>query len=306
MGFLGGVLGFLGLDGIAADLVSLIQFVYSVLVEVANFIWNALVTVANFLLAGLQLIGKFLQTIWDKFFKGIFTKVFDALVKAHDWLEEHLRPIIDFLKKVRAFVDRIYRLYVKPFLDMLQHIRRVLLVLRALHVKFAQELDAKIAGIENQIQSVFLDVRRQLNTLIDTLNLIADPTLLVRKPAYIISARRTFNAMIRVYTGKPPSYFFPSPRPGLPPYLGILPANANLNDPLINPPASFYLAADDGFAGSSFLAGDTPLPDSSVDDLEMLDYFDDDLYPAPACGDPISCFRAIRNTQIQNMSTVVS
>ena len=230
-----------------------------------------------------------LRDIWENFFKQIFRGLLHAVDQVHKWLEAHLGGIIRFIQKVRSYVDRIFRLYVKPFLNMLQHIRQVLAVLRALHVKWAIALDRRLLAIENQVSGVFLQVRGILNGVIDIMNLIVDPMRLLRQPTLVLSFRRTINALIRVTTGRPPGYFFPSPRKGAGVGLGRMPANFNFTDPASNPPASSYLSGSDGLGVFSGFMDVTPPENSAVDDVQLLDYFDDGLYDAPECDDAVTC-----------------
>lgn len=280
---------FNSLSQIGAELAQIFAYLVSLIVQVFVFIWTTLVNVFNFLYKIGTSVGKFFTHIWTGFFKKIFTSVLSAINKAHLWLEAHLRPIIDFLKKARAYYDRIFRLYLKPILDLLQKVRKFLAVLRFLHISWAQALDRRISQIESYVSRLFLDVRAIFNGLIDVLNSIADPMRLIRHPTLVLSLRRVFLSSVRVFTGRPPGYFFPSPRKGArlgtgPIAGGFLPA-----DPTLNPAASSYLPGDDGLNGfNGFLQGEVP-DDGVVDELEMLDYFNDDLWPEPLCTDVASC-----------------
>jgi hypothetical protein len=286
---------FNSLSQIGAELAQIFAYLVSLIVQVFVFIWTTLVNVFNFLYKIGTSVGKFFAHIWTGFFKKIFTSFMAAVNKAHLWLEAHLRPIIDFLKKARAYYDRIFRLYLKPILDLLQKVRKFLAVLRFLHISWAQALDRRISQIESYVSRLFLDVRAIFNGLIDVLNSIADPMRLIRHPTLVLSLRRVFLSSVRVFTGLPPGYFFPSPRKGA--RLGTGPIGHGFleSDPSMNPAASSYLPGDDGLGGfNGFLAGEIP-DDGAVDDLELLDYFDDSLYPAAACADINACVEALFN-----------
>jgi hypothetical protein len=279
------------INQVIAYLVAIVQWIWNGLVYVAQFLWNILVQVFQWAWGALKTVATIFRSIWDGFFKRIFLKVLNAITKAHLWLEQKLAPILNFLRKVRALYDHYFKLYVKPFLDVIQKIRRVLAVLRFLHIKWAQTLDAQLAKIEGKIAQVVLTIRGILNSMIDLVTTIADPMLLIRRPTAVISFRRVFLSLIRVFTGRPPGYFIPSPKKGKAKGLGFLPANFLASDPSVNPLASSYLPGDDGLGTFNGFTTTQPPDDTAVDDLTMLDYFDDTLYDVPGCVDVVSCLR---------------
>jgi hypothetical protein len=272
-------------------LVSLLQWIWNAIVSIAQFIWSILLQVFQFAWGALKAVANIFRSIWDGFFKRIFLKVLNAITKAHLWLEQKLAPILNFLKKVRALYDHYFKLYVKPFLDVIQKIRRILAVLRFLHIKWAQTLDAELAKIEGKIAQVVLTIRGILNSMIDLVTTIADPMLLIRRPTAVISFRRVFLSLIRVFTGRPPGYFIPSPKKGKAKGLGFLPSNFLPTDTSLNPLASSYLPGDDGLGAFNGFTTTNPPEDTAVDELTMLDYFDDSLYDVPECVDVVQCLR---------------
>lgn len=287
MDFLDGLLGALGGIGSAIE-AALIQL-FNLIVQVFQFIWNVIGFIADFILKVFRSIGSFFSHIWTNFFKGIFTKVFSGIQKLTTFLESKLRPIIKFLTTVRKYVDKIYKTYIAPFLKVIQHIRQFLQILKLLHVKFAAELDKILGQVQRDVQGVFTQIRGILNTTIDLLNIIADPSKLLRKPTMVLSIRRSINALIRQTTGMPPGWYFPSPRPSAPKGVGFLGANFNPDDPTHNPPASYYLGLDSDVPSFDFLGDGETIPDGAVDDVSMLDFFDDSAWPDSNCVDIEQC-----------------
>lgn len=189
------------------------------LLTALEIIWNGLVTVLNalaaFFLNILRPIANLFRSLWDNFLKGIFTKLVNAIIKAHDWLEEHLGPIIKWVQRVRAYIDRLFNTYIRPILDTITKIHQALSVLKALHIQWAAALDAKLSQIEGKIASVFLEVRSKINQIIDVLDIIIDPERLLRHPQLIVSIRRSVPAIFRVVTGMPIGYFLPATGSGI-------------------------------------------------------------------------------------------
>jgi hypothetical protein len=285
--FLGGLLG--GLSNLGAELQQILAFLVHLIVEVFQFIANVIVNVFKFFI---NIIGKsisFFHHILNFFFKDIWPRALSIMRHIHDFLEAKLGPIIKFLKKYRDLIDRNYRLYIKPILNFLQKIRQVLAVMRLLHIKFARELDAKILQLEGLLTKNFLQLRGILTSMLNALNAVVDFPLLFRKPVLVLSIRRVFLSLVRVLTGMPPGWFFPSPRKHAALGLKAPTAAKPFRDPSVNPPASSYLPGDDGLAGfEGFTPGETP-DDGAVDALASLDYFADELYSDLDCTDYFTC-----------------
>lgn len=264
---------FSGIGSLAASLWSAFSWLYSLISAVFVGIYNLLVQVFQFLYGILGKVGGLFKKIWDGFFKGLLTRLANAIIKVHQWLETHLAPLIKFLQKVRAYIDRIYNRYVRPILNTIQQIRRVLLVLRALHIKWAEELDRRLLDIEGRIAQAFLTVRGALNAAISWLSAATDPPRLARLVIAGVMGRRTIAAMVRIYTGFPVGFFLPSTAPGAAPWeLPILSAS-DLTDPARNPLPSALLPAVDPLAVNDFMATDPTPTNSDIDGMEANPYF---------------------------------
>ncbi|HWY55746.1 MAG TPA: hypothetical protein VNZ03_14860 [Terriglobales bacterium] len=283
----------------AASIIAALQFLYALLVAVAQFLYSLLVAVFNFLVNILKKVAAFLHTLWDSFFKKIFTDIINAIRKLHAWLELHLGPFIKWLQQARAFLDRIFRLYIKPILNLIQHVRQYLQILRLLGVKWAGALDARLGQIEGAIAGIFLRIQGYLNAVIGIVNSLSDPLGLFRRPTFVMSMRRIFPSFMRGVSGMPLGYFFPSPRSNAGNGLGPTQFPLNLTNTTQNPLPSGYLGGDDGLGNFGGWDGVDPLADTSMDGMTVLDYFNDDLYPEPVCSDPVSCAeQALRNALI--------
>jgi hypothetical protein len=290
MGFLDSIVNFFGgIGSVLADILAVAKWLFSIILYVAQVLLNFVVAVGNFLLALIGKIGQFAAWLWTNFFKGIFTRVMNVLQKAHDWLEQRLRPIINFLKKIRALQDAYFRRYLKPLLDMLQHTRQFLQLLRLLHISFAAQLDNYIAGLEARLAQTFATLRAAVNNAIDVVNLLADPTLLIRKPVLLLSIRRQLPALITAVTGRPPGFWFPSPRGAAGGAFAPVGSNYLPGVAALNPPVSSYLGFEDGIGNVPPLALPFALADNVVDTSQPVDAFNDSLFPSPVCKDPALC-----------------
>jgi hypothetical protein len=290
VGWLDSILGFL--SDVGAALEQVFAYLFKLIVQVFQFLWTALVDVFNFFWKIVGSIGKFLSHIWTNFFKAIWGKVLKYLQIAHRWLEAKLGPILRFLQKVRAALDRYYRLWIKPFMELLQKLRAIVLVMRLLHISFAKQLDALILRIEQQISHSFLTIRGIFTSLINVVNAVIDAPLLLRKPIMILSLRRTFYSLVRAFTGLPVSYFFPSRRSGAPRGLSPPPPGHSFLEDAYNPPASYYLGLDGGLGDFNGFDPTVTPDDSFADVVKPLDYFQEAEEVIPACTNAASCLEA--------------
>lgn len=170
----------------------LLQGILDLIVTVLSFIWNVLVAVANYLLTVAQFIFKFFQTlfddvkkafgwIWDKVIKGGLTKLVGTFLKVRAWLSKLVAPLLKWIKILRAWYDTYFNKFVKPVLNIIRHIRQVLQIFKLLGFKWAARLDADLARIENKIVALYTTLRGYLNIATSWIQLIVDPLGILRR-----------------------------------------------------------------------------------------------------------------------------
>lgn len=285
-------------DDIAAFLVYLINL----LVALFQYLYLLLVAVFKFFYGLAQIIQGFFKVLWEDFFKKIFTALWDAAVKIHAWVESILKPVVDFIKKIRGWVDWLFKGYIKPILAALNIVRSFLKVLSALGVKWAKQLDQWIAKIETDISKAFSKVRGYLNAIIGILNALADPLGLFRKPTLVMSIRRIFPSFARGISGLPIGYFLPSPVKGLGAGWGPIGGGFSASNSALNPPPSYYAQGDDGLGSFSGFAPDVTPDDTAMDGMSALDFFNDDLYSPPDNPDPVSALADVQGAAFQKLA----
>lgn len=269
--FLGNVLG--GAGGISATLSAVFNFLLNAMLNLFTTLWNTLVDVFNFFQGILGKAANLFRYIWDNFFKRVFNGLFSAVMKAHDWLESKLGPILRFLQKMRAFIDNVMNKYVKPIMNIIQRMRQFLTVLKLFHVKFAEKLDARLLQIEVKMAAVFIEARQILNGIIDAVNLVIDPTKLLKHPILIISIRRSLPALVRSVTGLPLSFFVGSSNQLAAGSSVTLPASGLCGGNDVDIPPSKLMNDFEGIPIFGFVSDNTePSPDD-VDSLEPVGMF---------------------------------
>lgn len=237
-----------------------------------------------------KLLG-LLQHIWQFIVKKIIGGILSAIASLSAWIEGKLQPLLTFLKNLRNILARYYNTYLRPFMLYLQRVRQFLSILAALHIKIAQRLDTFLGNLQAKILKGFYTVTGAINTLTQILLALQDPQYLIRHPVLIISIRRQIPALIAAVTGRPPGYWFPSPKGAKggnfapPAYTLPLPSQST------TPPVSSYLTNDGLPEDLSVMVDCYEYTSDGVDQVEPLDYFNDDLYPATLCpyDDPAKC-----------------
>lgn len=280
--FLSGIGDFLG--GVADAVGAALNYILSAMLYLFNVLLGIASVQAQYSLLQTSAFGDFLQNLWTNFIKAAVLFLWDHLKNLLKWLADHIGRVIAWLQRLRTRLDQWYRMYIVPYLNMLQRIRQYLHILSLLHIKWAQELDQKIAQIQAQLVQTFATIRASLNAVIDIGNALVDPTYLLRKPQLLLSIRRQVPALIRVFTGKSPGYYFPSPKGtaggAFAPWLPF----AADGTPGLVPSASSLLGGDDGLGDLSGFFDGTQFTDGAVDQTTPLDYFNNDLYPDPGDG----------------------
>jgi hypothetical protein len=277
-----------------SDVIVFLQWLVLELIGLFQYLYRLLAFIFNFFIGVLQAVGKFFAYLWQSVIKPLFSELWGAIVKVHAWLESILSPIIKFLQQVRYWVNWFFTTYVKPFLNILSQIRQFLNVLKAFGVKWAAQLDAVLGKIQADVASTFLKINGYLNAIIGIVNSLADPLGLFRRPTFVMSMRRIFPSFARGISGMPLGFFFPSPVKGIGGGQGVPSFPLNFANTTQNPPPSSYLSGDDGLGDFGGVDEGTTIPDDAMDSMDPLDFFNDDLYPAPACGDPVSCLAQLQ------------
>lgn len=133
-------------------------------------------------------------------FRGGLASLIKRVWNLYQTLRERIRqwiePVIRYLQKVREYWDLIFNTYVLPVLDMIQRLRQVLLVFRLFNLKFAEKLDAQLLLLQHKIAEPFEEVRRRINSIINTLYVYMDPLGRINAGVYLQTAARSIGELI--------------------------------------------------------------------------------------------------------------
>lgn len=156
---------------------SLFSSLVSELQKIFTAIWNWLKSLAD------TWLGHLIQTVWNAV-KTIYERV-KAIVE----------EILCYFRFLQQLQDYYFNQFIKPILQVIASLRRVLVIFRLFHLKFAEELDSWLAAREAQLTKIFLLERGELNRIIDYLNYIVNPFGLVNEGLYMQSALQSITQL---------------------------------------------------------------------------------------------------------------
>lgn len=142
-----------------------------------------------------QWIAHAMATLVKKWIPSLISEVQHLYTK----LRNLVKPVVDTIHRIRQIQEAYFNTYIRPILNFIQHLRQALVILRLMHVKFATQLDQRLANIEDQIYTRFMNVLREFNVVSDYINYILDPFGLFDSNLYLQTALRSigglFNAL---------------------------------------------------------------------------------------------------------------
>jgi hypothetical protein len=172
-GFIDPLLGVLA--GIIDAIIAFLNALVNVLVQVLNFLFAGEQGIFGFSFASLSEVYHGLKNLMDQIFRvwvaGALNHLWSLYQKLTAWVRK-LKALLDRLRKIQQ-LQLMQAL--RRYLDLIQRLRRVLVVFKLLHIGIAKKLDNFLARLEGRLTtSVFAIIRKQ-NEIIHWINLVADP-----------------------------------------------------------------------------------------------------------------------------------
>ncbi len=157
-GLLGGLLA--GLVEVINAIIAFLQALVQVLVQILNFLFGAVVDTFTFSFKSLGEIFKGWRNIMDQIFKV--------------WIAGALK---------------------RKMLNLIQRVRRILVVFKLLHIGIAKKLDNFLARLEGRISTGVLKHLAKTNEIIRWVNLVADPRGLLHPGGQLASVGGILSAV---------------------------------------------------------------------------------------------------------------
>jgi len=169
-------------DSLLGELAAIIQAILQFLADLVVAIVNAL----NFLYSGEQSIFGFsfkslgevwhglknwAETLWKIHVLAALKHLYDLYQKITAWV----RKLKAWLDKLHAIMRQYQMMYFRRIIQIIQRARKILVIFRFFHLKFAQKLDNWLATIEGKITHYLLLVAQKENEVIAWVNFIVDP-----------------------------------------------------------------------------------------------------------------------------------
>jgi hypothetical protein len=187
------------LDGIIAAIIAAFNWLLNLLIAIANFLWSVLVSIVKALVTIFQAGFKFLKHIWENYIKKGISWLASHIQKLRAWLKRIVSPVIKWLQKIKKWYDEHILKQQLRLIAMIQKIRRFLGILRIFHIKWAATLDNALADLQNRIQKEIAFIRGIFNQIINTLALVLDPVLLVKRNVLGGSLLSNLGAIKRIF-----------------------------------------------------------------------------------------------------------
>lgn len=166
------------LGALAAVISAILNFLASLvqaLVAALNFLFSGIVNSFAFSFSSLgevwQGIEKMMDKIWRAVILGSLKRLWDLYQKLRAWAVK----LKAWLDKLHALMKKYQMLYFRKVIQLIQRARKILVIFRFFHLKFAQKLDNWLAKIEGKITHYLVLVAQKTNEIISWVDLIVDP-----------------------------------------------------------------------------------------------------------------------------------
>jgi hypothetical protein len=202
-----------GIGGIFDPIIGLLAAAINAIIAFLNALVAALVQVLNFLWAGeLELfrLGFFGDSAILKWLRHVYQSIFQlGVIKALTHLWNLYQKLRAWLLKLKAWLDRWHQLQrqymlttLRRVINIIQRIRKTLVIFRLFHLKFAEKLDRWLAGIEGKIIQAVTRLPLKTNVMIAWLNYLLDPIGTLNKRVLVASIINALDDLMVAITGR--------------------------------------------------------------------------------------------------------
>lgn len=136
----------------------------------------------------LKHLGELLRHVLVDLIFGHLRRILEAIKNWITNLRNWIRAHVAVLRQIQRNLDRARSLYMRKIIDIVQRIRKILVPFRLLHLRFARDLDARLAGFEGDLGKKWANLIRHQNAVLGVLDTIVDPRGLVRPGSGLATA----------------------------------------------------------------------------------------------------------------------
>jgi hypothetical protein len=133
-------------------------------------------------------LGRMLNALaaaWQWFQAHVLAKIQKLANKLSRLIDKVLKPYLDFMRKIREAIMRIYNTFFRPIIQLIESLRRVLAILKLFHIKWADRLDRRLARLEGRIMAPIYDLLRHTSIAGSWLNLLLTLKYTLQRPIFV-------------------------------------------------------------------------------------------------------------------------
>jgi len=146
---------------------------------------------------------------------GHFLQFWKDYLEFRKLLRAFLKPALDYWARVRKLWHDLYRTYLAPVLNLIQDVRKVLVIFRIMHLKWATTLDKYLGQIEGKLIGAYQTVLASINRHADFLYLLTDPLGFLRIVPLLHSVALAAEDIVRLFTGRTMGFWYDETSTGL-------------------------------------------------------------------------------------------
>jgi len=184
------------ISGLLSSIIAALEQLWNDLVLIAQTLASWIVSVAKSLVQLLGSLVGLLKHLLGWLYTTIIKPIIDELEKIEGFLKKILTPVLNILLRIRKWFNQYIAPWIKLATEIISRIRQFLALLKLFHVAWAQKLDQDFQTIQNYINEFLLLPLQTLNSLISWVQLMSDPTQILRKAFWQNTA---FSGMSEIY-----------------------------------------------------------------------------------------------------------
>jgi hypothetical protein len=189
----GNILGDAG-AAIAATLEGVVAYLATAVAWLAGRVASILVSTG----AVFAKVWDAIRVVWSDVLKPALVWIDEQLTRVAAWLKSTLKPVFDFLARVRDELQAIYKRFVQPIIDTIEFLRQLNRVLLAFHIHLLQQLDTVLQQIETRIEEPILWLNAQLSKIFNSLDLVLTLDGVLQRLTLIKSMSRYAPSWLRI------------------------------------------------------------------------------------------------------------
>jgi len=147
-------------------------------------------------------VGRLLQAVhglWVRILEPALQRIERIALRVGRILDRVLKPYLDFLMKLRRLVFDLYERFFRPLIKTIETIRKITSILAILRVPFARQLDQRLARIQSQIMAPLVYVLQKLSEVGGFLNVILTARWILQRPLFTNSMHAYAGTMVNMW-----------------------------------------------------------------------------------------------------------